>query len=272
MLFREKLPIEDHMDGSIYRWQGPHPKFSPHTHEELEMNLVTKGEGTYFIEGHKYKLKPFHQLWLFRDQLHILSDSSSDFEMWVVVFKKGMVEDACRSPHTATLHRSRPKGEFLKQLPLSEGTELSQLCHQIGQSDKRDLFNASLRYLLIKSWETFEKAGKFAKAEDLHPAVFKAAMLLKEESFEGNLAALCHKAGLSPSHLSRLFHLQTGQTLTDYRNQQGIERFQKIISENSQKSILEAALEAGFGSYAQFYRVFRKKFQFSPKQYKKETP
>jgi hypothetical protein len=94
MLFREKLPIEDFMDGSIYRWQGPHPKFSPHTHEEMEMNLVTKGEGTYFIEGHKYKLKPFHQLWLFRDQLHILADSSSDFEMWVVVFKKGMVEDA----------------------------------------------------------------------------------------------------------------------------------------------------------------------------------
>ncbi len=183
-----------------------------------------------------------------------------------------MVADACRSPQTMTLNQNRPKDEFLRQLPLPEGAELSHLCYETRQkSGEKDFFNASLRYLLVKGWDTFEKTGQTTKAEDLHPAVFKAAMLMKEESFAGDLTTLCQKAGLSSSHLSRLFHRQTGQTLTDYRNQQCLERFQNIVYENSQKSILEAALEAGFGSYAQFYRVFRKKFQFSPKQYKKET-
>ena len=37
MLFREKLPIENDKDGFVSKWQGPHPKFSPHTHEEFKL-------------------------------------------------------------------------------------------------------------------------------------------------------------------------------------------------------------------------------------------
>ena len=64
-------------------------------------------------------------------------------------------------------------------------------------------------------------------------------------------------AGVSPSHLSRLFKSQTGTSITRFRNQQRVQRFMFLYRDGRHTTALAAALEAGFGSYAQFYRVFR---------------
>ena len=64
-------------------------------------------------------------------------------------------------------------------------------------------------------------------------------------------------AGVSPSHLSRLFKSQTGTSITRFRNQQRVQRFMLLYRDGRHTTALAAALEAGFGSYAQFYRVFR---------------
>jgi AraC-like DNA-binding protein len=62
---------------------------------------------------------------------------------------------------------------------------------------------------------------------------------------------------VSPSHLSRIFKAQTGVSLTRFRNQRRLERFTALYGSGRRTTALAAALEAGFGSYAQFYRVLR---------------
>ena len=103
----------------------------------------------------------------------------------------------------------------------------------------------------------------------LHPAVFKAAILLKEDTDGEDLPTICRKAGLSASQLSRLFHQQIGQTLTHYRNQQRLERFLELIGVGQHRNMMEAALESGFGSYAQFHRLFKESFKCSPSEFKR---
>jgi AraC-like DNA-binding protein len=50
-----------------------------------------------------------------------------------------------------------------------------------------------------------------------------------------------------------------GVSLVDYRNRLRIDRFFEAIHRSgSTGNLLDAALEAGFGSYAQFHRVYRK--------------
>ena len=44
--------------------------------------------------------------------------------------------------------------------------------------------------------------------------------------------------------------------LVEYRNHLRLERFQVLVDRGGE-NLLEAALAAGFGSYAQFHRVFR---------------
>jgi AraC-like DNA-binding protein len=71
---------------------------------------------------------------------------------------------------------------------------------------------------------------------------------------------------ISVSRLARVFKAQVGMSLVEYRNRLRLDRFAALL-EGGCSNLLEAALNAGFGSYAQFYRVFRARLHAAPKQY-----
>ena len=75
---------------------------------------------------------------------------------------------------------------------------------------------------------------------------------------------MAQEVGLSRSRLSRLFRRQVGLTLVNYRQQQCLERFLELFSRSPERKLLSLALQAGFGSYPQFHRVFRREMGRSP--------
>jgi AraC-like DNA-binding protein len=77
---------------------------------------------------------------------------------------------------------------------------------------------------------------------------------------------LARDLGISSGHLARLFRTEMGISLVEYRNRLRIERFLSL-ADRSGGNLLDAALEAGFGSYAQFHRVFRKLVGTTPREY-----
>ena len=88
--------------------------------------------------------------------------------------------------------------------------------------------------------------------------------MLRNDQEAGDLATLARDAGLSPSHLSRIFKSQIGVPISRFRNQQRLRRFLAIYGGGRRTTTLAAALQAGFGSYAQFHRVFREETGRSP--------
>jgi AraC-like DNA-binding protein len=97
------------------------------------------------------------------------------------------------------------------------------------------------------SWET----TGFSRRS---PAVVKAAQLLASDPAMTS-EALGTKLGLSASRMARVFKSDMGMSLVEYRNRLRLERFATLLDRRGE-NLLEAALEAGFGSYAQFHRVF----------------
>lgn len=71
---------------------------------------------------------------------------------------------------------------------------------------------------------------------------------------------------VSSSVLMRAFLLEMGVSLVDYRNRLRLERFLLSVG-SGDGNLLPLALEAGFGSYAQFHRVFCKMLGVTPRQY-----
>ena len=57
-----------------------------------------------------------------------------------------------------------------------------------------------------------------------------------------------------------------GVSLVEYRNRLRVERFFASVDRGG-SNLQEAAQEAGFGSYAQFHRVFRKLLGTTPREY-----
>jgi AraC-like DNA-binding protein len=77
---------------------------------------------------------------------------------------------------------------------------------------------------------------------------------------------LARTLGISPGHLARSFKREMGVSLVDYRNRLRMQRFFQLLDRGDCR-LLDAALEAGFGSYAQFHRVYRKLVGTAPREY-----
>jgi transcriptional regulator GlxA family with amidase domain len=76
---------------------------------------------------------------------------------------------------------------------------------------------------------------------------------------------------LSYSRLSRLFKQQTGVTIIEFCHRQKVDRFRELYGAGQRFTILQAALEAGFGSYPTFHRVFHRLTGLSPAAYRRQV-
>ena len=78
---------------------------------------------------------------------------------------------------------------------------------------------------------------------------------------------LASEACLSPFHFSRLFHEATGRPPHRYLIERRIEAARTMLREGG-SSLAEVALDAGFGSQANFTRTFRKVTGLTPRQFR----
>lgn len=77
---------------------------------------------------------------------------------------------------------------------------------------------------------------------------------------------LAKKFAVSASKLGHVFKEEMGIALVDYKNRLRLERFLTLVQPGG-GNLMQAALDAGFGSYAQFHRVFRELMGRSPREY-----
>jgi AraC-like DNA-binding protein len=260
-----------------------------HHHVELELNLVTRGSITYVLEGRRYTFGPRTLLWFFPAQEHQLVDRTDNARYFVAVFRPSMIRAAARSPDYAELRRSRPSVSGVVQARLAptafellsraqaalceggpEPVVANRECgygvasNYVYTHHDVDRLNAGLRHLLLASWKEQRLAAELGRAVELHPTVLATLGRLAEGHTEESVGELARRAGVSEEHLSRIFRRETGVPLSRYRNSVRLERFWAGRGRPG-VTILEAALAAGFGSYAQFYKVFVQAYGQGPR-------
>jgi len=266
---RQQLHLPPEWDGNLWHYRNLGRTHALHRHAELEFNLVTQGAGLYLLANRKYRIRRGDLLWLFPAQEHVLIEQTLDFEMWIGVFKPRAVRRATTDANARVLRQADPAGEYCRRLPQGDLAQLERLFSELAVArDRPGFFNAGLGYALLNAWRCFEHAAA-VPVHDVHPAVEKAARLIYDENTALGLEELARRAGLSPARLSRLFKQQTGVPLVDFRNRQRIERFLSLYGTGQRLTMLDAALEAGFGSYPQFHRVFKRVMGRSPGSYRK---
>jgi AraC-like DNA-binding protein len=254
----EDLGLRAGVEGRVAHHAAADGPPRPHRHAELELNLVTRGTASYLLGERRYELTPGTLTWLLPGQDHVLVDESPDHELWWAVFRPRLVIKAATSPPAqhALLQRD-PLGQFSRRLEPRHVPRLGALLQELRDAEDDAVLNAGLAYLLILAWRAFLDSGDVVVGADVHPAVETVARRLHSDPNAGDLDELARIVGLSPSHLSRVFKGQTGVSITRFRNQRRLERFRVLYGHGRRTTALAAALEAGFGSYAQFYRVVR---------------
>jgi AraC-like DNA-binding protein len=241
-----------------------------HRHDELELNLVTSGRASYIVADQRYDLTPGVQLWLFPAQDHLLIDESPDYRMWIAVVRRRLLRVFCRGSPAAVLLRRDPGGFLGRLLAPADFDKAARMFQDLAEArGDPPRCNAGLAHLFLSAWAFHQSAPSLEIGAEVHPAVERAARILRDAQDPPNLPLLARQCTLSPSRLSRLFRQQTGLTISAYRNRQRIQRFLALYGSGRRSSLTQSAFRAGFGSYPQFHRVFRTVVGCTPAAYRR---
>lgn len=288
----QDLKIDPVYDGFLFLAESARnpPSLRSHHHVELELNLVARGTIAYVAGGERFTFGPRSLLWMFPAQEHQLVDRTNDAQYYVAVFKPDLIARSCHTPaYQGLKRRNAERGKvlhtvvdpktfgFLRSLMdhIMEGSLDPDLLNReagfgVG-SDFRyrhndpDALNAGLHHLLLLGWRLQQSGTKKQPPVSLHPAVSKAIELLSDDKWEGSQRQLARQCGLSSAHFSRIFTGQIGVPLNRYRNSLRLARFWEHYRKPAQPTILEAVYAAGFGSYAQFYKIFTEAYGQGPR-------
>lgn len=88
---------------------------------------------------------------------------------------------------------------------------------------------------------------------------------------EIKLSRLAEEVFLSPSYLSKLFHAETGQTITDYLISYRIERAKALLLENNGLKTYEIGEKVGYPDPAYFNKIFKKTVGVTPREYRERV-
>lgn len=294
----ENLKLRKEYGGFAFLAEDAHgvPWLKTHHHRELEINLVVRGSVTYVVGQSRYTFPQGELFWLFPGQPHRLVHRSADAQYHVVVFKPSLISSCCHSEENQLLLDERPPRNAVLHCTLSPsayslvcqtissvmegGPDAVTLNHEAGfglspdfcyEHRNPDFLNASLAHLLLFCWGRQRASADLDRAVRLHPSVLKALEIIRSESGEVDLESLARQCGASPAYLSRTFKKQVGVPLNGYRNTVRLERFWAIRQGPKQVTLAEAVYAAGFGSYAQFHKVFRATYNRQPRASKGDS-
>ncbi len=288
----ENLKIGKRYDGFLFLAESSRnpPILKSHHHVELELNLVVRGSITYIVGGQRFTFSTRTLLWLYPAQEHQLVDRSDDAQYYVAVFNPALIARSCHTPayeglkrrknaHQGVLQTLLPPESFdlirktmdsLMQDSLDPDVLNREGGFGVGSNFRfehgdPDGLNAGLHHLLLLCWRS-QRTGKILDDPvSLHPAVQRAIQLLSEGAWEKDFAQLAQACGVSDAYLSRTFCRQIGVPLNRYRNSLRLARFWEEYRQPTQKNLSEAVFAAGFGSYAQFYKVFSQAYGHGPR-------
>ena len=236
----------------------------PESHDLLVVLLVIRGRMNYLIDGQVVGVERGSLLFAHAGQAHVLLSETRNFDMWVVLAS----EPALAAEGLPPFAVPEGFGQGPRRIGEAGCAELEQMAQGLAETAGDAVRCDGLRYWLARAWALWCKADTESGAH-LHPAIESAVLALKADLTLG-ATALAERSGIRTETLGRLFRAQMGESLVEFRNRARLEAVDRIAEGKTARNLTDAALEAGFGSYAQFFRVFQALRGMAPHAYYQE--
>jgi AraC-like DNA-binding protein len=256
------------------RDERPNPQhFFLHYEQGFEIYMFISGAGSFSIEGSLYELEPYSILMINRNELHALQISENQpYERIVLSFNESIMPPIMLSG--VDLFRS------IKYRKLGHNNQIS--ADQVHCSGLLDLMHKLVELLRQPSAEN-EFVAKCVMVQMLHtintlaesnieltdrsPKTTKIHDLI--EYINGNLDQelrldeLSHRFFVTKYHLCRVFREATGFSINQYITYKRVHKADELMRQGY--PMTKAYFLAGFNSYSNFYRSYRKLTSKSPR-------
>lgn len=268
----EKISPTDNYPYKIFSFQSKSSDrlITPHWHESLELLFCLSGEVEVIFTGqtHRVKAKEFIVI----NSNHVHSTRSPVLsECLVIQFPLAYLQRVTEDHYL--------KQFLFKTTPDQQTKELLACLMYIYQNfSTKDLVNHlevkakiyELLALLCKS-NTFSSTNIYEiKSIKYLEKMEKVNQYIQEQYTQHLLIEdVAEKFNYNPSYFSRFYKKFMGITFTEYLNSVRLDAAYKEMRDTD-KTILEIALDNGFATNKTFYNVFRNKFGLSPQKFRKQ--
>lgn len=255
--------------------------FPVHRHDFLELTFIVNGEGYQWIENKKYVMKPGTFMFLLPYQIQeMVTESQKQMEVYNCMFDLQLL--------TSSLGNGRGLEGLINveeeripsiQLNETESELIQRLFEKLAEEYEG---NGIWRNQLIQSrlWELLILFDRLRLEK--HPSapqnpvysnlniwsVIRYVHLHYNEPI--TLADLAHKFAMSSSYLSEQFKRQLGLNFTQFLHEIRIRHACSLLA-STNMSIMDIAMEAGFGSVRTFLRIFKNYKGSTPTDYRKNV-
>jgi AraC-like DNA-binding protein len=218
-----------------------------HFHEEPELNLITAGSATFGVGDTEVTVKRGDALLFHPGQDHVLLSASADLGLFAIALRPQLAARA-----GTTLAHATGRGCALVGVDLADAeAKLEALGELRDASDVEPLLADLFRVVTARSASTHVLSRRTLQRIQEDPTASGHEI---ESALRADISAL-----------SRHFHRDLGLRFVEYRARMRLLAFVRLVDQGS--GLNRAALDAGFGSYAQCHRVFTSALGCSPRRY-----
>lgn len=181
---------------------------------------------------------------------------------WISPEREGRIEDE-------SMLRLLPRGK----ITLRDGRRITSSYHYLLHLwKKRDPLHRRRQNLLLNDiWQLYCLEDEAARSTERppDPLIQKALLLMEELAYDRGfvMKKLSAELGLSPVHFTRRFKAQFGKTPTEHVASMRLDKVRQLLLETD-LPLDSIAVQCGYENGFYLSRVFSKKFETSPSQYR----
>lgn len=252
-------------------WEGV-----PHFHEDIEIMTIKEGQVAYFVNGKELLLRAGDTIVVNSNQIHYNMTVNGEVAKYVIcILHPSILVNSI----TVEMQAVRPITEnpdlpYLRFRYINEHTEsIRNLV--LGMPDLRhDPFAITKQFYQI--WDIIRKhAETLGATEDVvsDPRIqsFKSMMHFISNNYQNQvtLADIASSGSISKSLCNTLFHQYVGESPINYLMHLRCRKVAELLR-SGKIPMTEIASRTGFGGVSYMSETFRKFFEKSPREYRKE--
>jgi AraC-like DNA-binding protein len=239
--------------GQIWRY-APEYRRPRHFHAEPELNLIVAGTGAFGSGADVIRVSAGDLLCWPPGRDHELLEASRDFDLYVVALTPELNERVL-ADRNAKILAAAPH----VRLSPESLVELHALCSaRLGASEPSRVES----HVATFWWRAHAARLTLPGRHGLTSRVLES-LLERPELARSERASL---VSAYPTEVSRQFRRDVGLAMNQYRTRLRLLHLVQLMDAGG-RTLLAAALEAGFGSYSQCHRTFRQTIGCTPRSF-----
>lgn len=243
--------------------------FEYHYHDFDKIVIFVKGNVTYSVEGMNYKLAPYDIVLVRAGQVHrpVVHDAS-EYERIIIYISPQFIEHYRNEEYDLSdcfKKAEEEKTSVFRKLSMKKSilyrtmAELENSFHDEGYASKLHQEVLFLNFMIQLNRAVLENSIDYRKTDASNMQILNIVSYMNRHLTESlSVEMIAEHFYINRYYLMHLFKEETGDTIGNYITNKRLILARRMIAEG--KPVTQACYEAGFTSYSNFSRAYKKCF------------